>query len=131
MRQKPSVGRAELEILRYITDHHPVTVREVADHVANTKGHARTTVLTVMERLRQKGHLTRKKIEGVYHYLPSVPKTELLQNLVDQFVETALGGSVSPFMAYLSQTAKLTDDELRELKRLVRELETQKREGKT
>jgi len=131
MRQPASVGRAELEVLRYIADHQPVTVREVADHVASTKGHARTTVLTVMERLREKGYLTRKKVEGIYHYLPRVPKAELLHSLVDDFVETTLEGSLSPFMAYLSQTAKLSDDELRDLKRLVRELETQKREGRT
>jgi hypothetical protein len=38
-------------------------------------------------------------------------------------VDKALGGSVSPFLAYLVNDAKLTDEELDELKQLVRGLE--------
>ncbi len=64
--EHPNIGRAEMDILRYITDHHPVTVRQVADHVSETKGLVRTTVLNVMERLRQKGYLARKKADGVF-----------------------------------------------------------------
>src|SRR5215203_2203740 len=65
-----SIGRAELEILNYIHDHHPVPVRQVAEHVSATKGHTRTTVLNVIARLCGKGYLTRKRVGGVYHYSP-------------------------------------------------------------
>src|SRR4051812_25576625 len=94
----PNIGRAELEILRYVSDHHPVTVRDVADHVSATKGHGRTTVLNVMARLCRKGYLTRGKVDGVYRYSPRVPKKDLLRTLVRDFVERALGGSLSPFV---------------------------------
>ncbi|HEV8540931.1 MAG TPA: BlaI/MecI/CopY family transcriptional regulator, partial [Verrucomicrobiae bacterium] len=86
MREQPNIGRAEMEILQYVTEHHPVSVREVADHSAATKGHVRTTVLNMMERLRTKRYLTRKKVGGVFQYSPSVPKRELLRNLVRDFV---------------------------------------------
>lgn len=130
---RPSrITPAELPILQYITDHHPVTVGEVAEHFASAK---RTTVLTLMERLRAKGHLTRKKIGGVYHYSPSVQKRELLQRLVREFVEKALGGSLAPFVAYITQRADLTDDELKQLKQLLREVDMRRkarnRESKT
>src|SRR5262245_62029218 len=115
MARRKGIGRSELEVLRYVADHHPVTVREVAEHFAATKGQARTTALTVMERLRQKGYLTRSQAEGVYQYSPSEPKAELLGHLVRDFVETALGGSLSPFMAYLSREAELSDAELEAL----------------
>ena len=52
---KPALGPLEIEILRYIGDHHPISVGEVAEHVAQTTGQARTTVLTIMDRLRRKG----------------------------------------------------------------------------
>src|SRR5437870_3996227 len=65
MRRKEKTGQAQLEILRYIQDHHPVTVRQVADHVAEARGLTRTTALNVMERLREKGYLTRELVEGV------------------------------------------------------------------
>ena len=126
MKDSPNIGRAEMVILRYVTDHHPVTVRDVAEHLAETKGHVRTTALNIMERLRKKGYLTRKRLTGVFHYSPRQGKSELLRGLVRDFVDRALGGSVSPFVAYLTQEARITTAELDELKRLVRELEEHK-----
>ena len=79
---KAPFGSTEIEILRYIGDHHPISVGEMAEYVAQTTGQARTTVLTIMERLRRKGHLTRKQIGGVYRYSPKVAKHVLLQSLV-------------------------------------------------
>jgi predicted transcriptional regulator len=131
MGKPQQIGRSELEVLRYIQDHQPVTVREVADYFAQAKGHVRTTILNVMERLRKKGYLTRRRTAGVFQYAPSVPKTELQQDLVRDFVTRALGGSVSPFMAYLAQEAKISDDELRELKKLVRDLDQQQKEERS
>jgi predicted transcriptional regulator len=121
-KREHKVGRAELEILHYVQDHHPVTVRDVADHFAETHGHVRTTVLNVMERLRKKGFLIRKKSGGLFQYEPRVGKADLLQSLVRDFVDKTLGGSLSPFMAYLSRDAKLSESELDELKQVVSEL---------
>jgi BlaI family penicillinase repressor len=123
MNKLPSIGHAELEILHYITDRHPVTVRQVADHVAATKGHVRTTVLNVMERLRKKKYLTRQRVDGVYQYSPSRSKPELLRTLVQNFVETALEGSLSPFAAYLAGRMDLSGRQRRDLRQLARELE--------
>ncbi|MBN1908210.1 MAG: BlaI/MecI/CopY family transcriptional regulator [Pirellulales bacterium] len=128
--RKPNLGDAQLEVLRYIMDHHPVTVREVADHAARTQGLARTTILTVMERLREKRYLTRRKKEGVYHYSPTVSAGEVLQGMVKQFVEGTLQGAMSPFFAYLSKPGNVSDKEFDELKRLVDDLAEQRKESK-
>ncbi len=130
MPSQPTIGRAELEIRNYINDHHPITVREVALHFSKTKGHVRTTVLNVMARLCQKRYLTRRKAGGIYHYSPRFPKGQLLRTLVRDFVQRTLGGSLSPFVAYLEQDADLDVEEVEELKKLVRELESRRPEGK-
>jgi predicted transcriptional regulator len=127
MKEQPNVGRAEMEILRYVAEHHPVTVRNVADHVGETKGHVRTTVLNVMERLRKKGYLKRKKAGGVFQYAPTVSRAELLQGLVRDFVSKTLGGSISPFVAYLADEGKLTAEEVAQLRKVVREMEKEER----
>lgn len=127
MTPQKNIGRAELEILHYITDHHPVTVRQVAEHFAATKGHVRTTVLNVMERLRKKGFLKRKKDDGFFQYSPRLLKAALLHRLVRDFVQRALGGSLAPFVSYLLDDASLTADELAQLKQLVRELDSPER----
>lgn len=126
---KSSVGSMEIEVLRYIGDHYPISVAEVAEHFAQTTGHARTTILTMMERLRRKGHLTRRQVRGIYRYSPKIAKQELLQGLVKDFVAKTLGGSVSPFVAYLSDSGPISEEDLETLKRLVRGLEQQRKEG--
>jgi predicted transcriptional regulator len=38
---------------------------------------------------------------------------------VENFIERTLNGSLTPFVAYLSETRSLTDEEITELKKLV------------
>jgi len=125
---KAALGSTEIEILRYIGDHHPIRVGEVAEHVAQTTGQARTTVLTIMERLRRKGHLVRRQIGGVYHYSPKVAKHDLRRGLVKTFVDKTLGGSIAPFDAYLAEDGTLSADDLDQLRCLVREMEHARKE---
>jgi predicted transcriptional regulator len=128
---KAAFGSTEIEILRYISDHHPISVGEVAEYFAQTSGQARTTVLTIMDRLRRKGHLTRKRVKGVYRFSPKVAKQELLQGLVKDFVAKTLGGSVSPFVGYLSESGPISEEDLDTLKRLVHDLEHGRKEGRS
>ena len=127
--RKPPLGELEREILGYVTDHAPLTVREVTERFGSAPPHslARTTILTVMENLRKKGYLTRSRKEGkVFAYALAVPKTELLRNLVQGFVESTLGGSVSPVVTYLANTGRISDEDLAELERLVEELRAER-----
>ncbi len=80
-----------------------------------------------MERLRKKGYLTRRQIKGVYRYSPKIAKHDLLRGLVKNFVDTTLGGSVSPFVAYLSESGPVSQDDLEILKRLVQDVENQRK----
>ncbi len=102
----------------------------MAEHVAATSGQARTTVLTTMERLRRKGYLRRRKVQGVYRYWPKMPKGEFLRELVANFVETALGGSISPFVAFLAESGPFSDAELAALRCLVRDVQDDRKEGR-
>lgn len=119
---KGKLGQVQLEILRFIQDHRPVTVRQVADYLAEVRGVTRTTALNMMERLRKQGHLRRVKVEGIYHYSPSQEKPVFLRDLVRDFVNQALGGSLDPFVAYLAEDARLTDAELERLQQRIRDL---------
>lgn len=71
----------------------------------------------------KKGFLTRKKIDNVFHYSPKQPLSEVLKNLVGDFVNGVLGGSVVPLAAYLTQSQPLKAEEIEQLKKLVQRLE--------
>ena len=127
MNTRKNITPAEMEILQYVLENAPVTVRVVADHFGQTKGLARTTVLTVMEKLREKGHLTREAGASGYLYAPNVPKAEMQRNLIATFVERSLGGALSPFVAYLADRAVLNEAEMAEVNRLLQKLESAER----
>ena len=124
----PPLGNLELDILRFITDRAPATVGQVAAGYGEPNGLSRSTVVTVMERLRQKGYLSRHRRGGVFSYAPQAPSSEVLLGVVRRFVQKTLGGSVSPVVAYLANEPSLTDEDLRELERVVEELKAHRRE---
>jgi predicted transcriptional regulator len=124
---KKPVGEQELTVLRYVAEHGPATVGEVAERFGEPQGLARSTILTVMERLRLKGYLTRRKVEGVFQYASPVPASELLRDVVGDFVERTLSGSLSPFAAYLSEADDVSDEELAQLQDVVARLRSKKR----
>ncbi len=121
-----TLGDQELEVLRFISDRAPVTVREVADEWGAPRGRARTTILTMMERLRKKGFLIREGAdgEGSFRYHPAVAPQAVLQNLVRDFIQKTLGGSLSPFVAYLADTPEgLSETEVAELRKVVADMD--------
>jgi len=130
MKKHSRLGQVELEVLRVVGERAPITVGEVAEHFARTEGKARTTILTIMEKLRAKGFLTRRKLKGSFHYSPTRPPQDVVQGVIRRFVSETLRGSVSPFIAYLTDTKDITDDELRNLKSLVQRLDDRRKEEK-
>jgi len=125
MRKRP-LGELELEVLRFVADHAPCTVREVSEGFAEPRGLARTTVLTVMERLRRKGYLARRKGASAFSYSPASGKGDVMHDVVKDFVEKTLGGSLTPFVAYLAKTRGLSEVEVDQLNELVRSMDEEK-----
>lgn len=122
--KKPSLGSQETELLKFISAcQEPLTVREITEAFGEAHGLARTTILTMLERLRKKGFVNRTEIEGINHYASNSSKGDLLQEMVGHFVERTLEGSLSPFMTYLTQKAELSDAELAEFKLIIANLE--------
>lgn len=124
-RRAAGIGRAELRVLEYVQRNGPVTVRQAAGHFAATEGVGRTTILNVLVRLWRKGHLSRRRQAGGGHaYAAREERLKLLRRLVGEFVGDVLGGSVSPFVAYLAEEAQdLSNDERQQLIHLLRQLE--------
>ena len=125
---RPSIGDQELALLHYLAEHEPASVGEVAAGFGEMRGLARSTVLTMMERLRAKGYLKRRQAQGVYRYSTATGPGEAMRSAVGQFVEKTLSGSVSPFVAWMAERGEVSDDELAELQALVKQLKTTRRE---
>ena len=127
---EPTIGEQELALLRHIAARDGVTVGEAVDEFGASRGLARSTVLTMMERLRRKGYLSRRMMDGVFRYRASASPADLLRDAVQRFVERSLDGSVSPFLAYLSEAPELSDEERQDLERIVARLDAAQRKDR-
>jgi predicted transcriptional regulator len=127
--QRPmkSVGDQELALLRFVSDAGQTTVAQAVERFGQPRGLARSTVLTMMERLRRKGHLARRQVDGIYQYTPRTAPGAAVRQAVQTFVERTLGGSVTPFVTYLAERERLSDAEVAELERLLARLQHERR----
>ena len=121
-----SLGDLELELLRWIAQQGTITVGEAQEGYGAPHGLARSTIVTMMERLRTKGYLTRRKQDGVFRYASPVGQEALLGGLVQRFVEKTLAGSLSPLLAYFAKGRKLSAEEMTQLEGLILKLESDK-----
>lgn len=111
----------------WISDHEPCLVRDVAIHFEKELGLARTTVLTVMERLRSKGFLVRHKSNGLFQYSAKFDPMQIVQSKISEFVKRTLGGEVSPLVSYFVEETELQEAEIEKLEELVSRLREKKK----
>jgi predicted transcriptional regulator len=122
-----SLGEQELALLRLISERGPLTIAQAHGLFSIDQPLARTTVLTMLERLRRKGFLARRAVQGVNHYSARRDPADVVRQIVAQFVQRSLAGSVSPLVAYLNDQHDLTLHEQRELEQLVSSLKKRRK----
>lgn len=122
-----TIGEQELALLRHIAERGGATVGEVVEQFGAANGLARSTVITMMDRLRKKGYLGRRLAGGVYRYQARASSDELTRGAIRRFVDRNLGGSVAPFVAYLGESDRLTDAEVEELEAVLARLQSARR----
>ena len=124
-----TIGDRELALVQYLTERGPLTVAEAVEGFGARHQWARSTVLTMMERLRAKRYLRRRAVDGVFRYEATRAPGEVLRHTVTAFVERTLGGSVAPFVAYLAERGEVSDRELEELEAAVERLRERREEA--
>ena len=120
----PSLGELEVRVLRLVWEHQPCTERQVSEIITQEREVARTTVLKTMQRLEAKGLLVRVSGEGPVKFRAALASKRVLPALVERFVDTILGGSAGPLVAYLADSAELSAGDLETLRGIARKLET-------
>jgi len=121
--ETPKLTNAELEIMHVVWELDGATVREVHESLNQRRTLAYTTVMTMMNILEEKGHLTRHKQGRAYRYEPVRPKSQVISGMVDDFVGKVFEGSARPLVLGLVKDRKLSEKDLEEIARLIKEME--------
>jgi BlaI family transcriptional regulator, penicillinase repressor len=92
----------ELECLSALWPMGEGTVRDIHRALAATRPRAYTTIMTIMERLEQKGIVTRRKVGKAFHYQARLSAEEARLKAVEKIVEGFFDGSPEALAAHLS-----------------------------
>jgi len=122
----------ELQVLSVLWDSGPATVREVLANLPDGKERAYTTVLTIMQNMVKKGLLCREPRGNAHVYQPTESKGQTLRPMMRGLLQNVFGGRASSVMQHLLEDSEVSDDELREIRRLIdaRRKSRKKEEGK-
>ena len=91
----------ELECLSALWPMGKATVRDIFRALAATRPRAYTTVMTIMDRLEQKGIVARHKVGRAFLYQPRLSAEEARANAVEKIVEGFFDGSPAALAAHL------------------------------
>ena len=115
-----SLGDLEAEVMGVVWEVGPATVQDVVDRRRERKL-AYTTIMTVMNRLVDKGYLGREKRGRAYVYRPLVAREQIagseLRSVVDRFFDGLRSHAVDQL---IGDEDALDDAELERLERLIR-----------
>jgi predicted transcriptional regulator len=112
----------ELEILKVLWKKSPLGVREVQEELAIGAARrelARTSVITMMNIMHQKGYLNRRKAGNSFRFSPKVTDQEVNRGMLGDLVERVFDGSARNVVLELLESSDIAPDELVELRRLI------------
>ena len=114
------VTDAELDVLRALWEFEEATIRALADRVYPNGGASEyATVQKLLERLEDKGYV-RHRTEGRQNvYAARLGREELVARRLRETADALCDGSLTPLLTHLVSGARLSKEELRELRRLV------------
>ena len=110
----------QFEILQVTWDaEQGATVAEIWEAVAEHRDVGRTTILNLVDRLEKRGWLSRRKIGGVYHYMPTVDRETAAGHVAAEFVDAFFSGSASNLVMSLLGSQRISQGEVEQLRSLL------------
>jgi BlaI family transcriptional regulator, penicillinase repressor len=120
------LSRLELQILESLWVHGKASIREIQESFPEPRP-AYTTIQTTVYRLEGKKALRRvRKISNAHIFQPIVARDVTRHRLLDEIL-SFFGGRAQPMMSQLAEAGKLTLDDVRELEKTIKKLDTQQK----
>jgi BlaI family penicillinase repressor len=126
--QNISLTNTEWNLMECLWEASPRTGREATDYLQERVGWTRSTTLTMLRRMTEKGLVHCEDKEGMKVYSPLIRREDAVIKETDDFLNRVYKGSVSMMMSAITKKQELTKEEIDELYAILREAEA--KEGK-
>ena len=118
--QPPDISESEWVVMEVLWQSAPQTASEITKALRPATNWAENTVRTLLTRLVDKGALkTDGNASGTRVFSPAVRREACVLAESKSFMQRVFRGASKPLLVHFAQNARLTPDEVRELKRLL------------
>ena len=124
MNRIPRISETEWELMKIIWANAPCSAGDVIEALSrrDPTWHPKT-VKTFLSRLVRKKILGFKKEGRAYLYRPLVEEKDCVDAASESFLDRVFGGSLKPMLAHFVERKKLSEEEIRELRRILKQKE--------
>jgi predicted transcriptional regulator len=123
---KQVLGKLEAEVIQLLWQQPGQAVSEVEAQLRRKREIARTTVLTTLDRMHNKGYLTREKQGKAFVYSPRYSREAFEREMAQEVLGALLGGMGEPVLSTFVELVGEDDSNLDRLEELIKA----RREGK-
>jgi BlaI family penicillinase repressor len=114
------ISDAEWQVMNLLWERSPLTGGEIIAALGAKNNWKPRTVRTLMTRLAAKGALA-ALAEGKRRFVPSVSQEACVRSESRSFIERVFGGRPASMLLHVIKDAKLTREEITQLKRILTE----------
>lgn len=110
----------ELLILKVLWRESPLLARDVQNALAaEGRALAKTTVITTLNTMVDKGYLRRKKRGNSFLFSPRIDEATVSERVLSDVVDRVFDGSTSAVLLKLFDVRTIDDRELKELRKMI------------
>jgi BlaI family penicillinase repressor len=121
--QNIHLTNAEWNVMECLWDSSPRTGRETIDYLKKHVGWNRSTTLTMLRRMTEKGLIHCEEEDGIKTYSPFCKREDAVRKETEDFLNRVYKGSISQLMSAVTTKQELSEGEISALYEILRKAE--------
>ncbi len=125
-KRKDAIGErisdAEHAVMEALWDESPLTAAEVCERICTARDWSMPTVKTLLSRLVTKGAVETEADGRRFLYRPTIARSDYVGHESRRLVDRLFAGRPASLFAQLAESEALTEEDLAEIERLLKEL---------
>jgi predicted transcriptional regulator len=116
------ISEAEHAVMEVLWRKSPLTAAEVCERVCEERGWSLPTVKTLLSRLVSKQAVSTEPDGRRFLYSPAMQRTDYVGSESRRLVDRLFGGRAAPLLVHLVEAEALSDEDINEIERLLKEI---------
>ena len=116
------ISEAEHAVMEVLWEKSPRTAAEVCEEVCQRRDWSIATVKTLLSRLVAKNAIATQPDGRRFLYSPLIGREAFLGSESRRLLDRLFGGRAAPLVAHLAEAEALTDDDIAEIEKLLKEM---------